>query len=237
MSDEVIERIKQRGYWRVNFRPLTREEERPGVPAAKRLVEACTVSLRGWDFPHMPGDRIDDGDRKQILGSSFQAFTEWADKREFWSIFTSGQFIHLKGIRSDWQDQDTIRSDPQRFPPNVLGLVDNIWHVTEAFEFLFRLTEAELYRHGASVSISLHKTKGRTLYTDDVKRADFVYPRTTSADEIHHRVTLSPAAITDPKARTKDALRKLFAPFNYEPTNEVMSSIIDELYGLNIGRG
>ena len=237
MNDGLVPKIKTRGYWRINFRPTSPTDAIDSVMEAKRLVEQCTVGLRGWDFPHMPGAGLSD-DRTALLANCFQASTEWGDKHEFWSIYTSTQFIHLKSIRTDWLEEDTFHGDrAANYPPNVLGLVDNIWHVTEAFEFLSRLTGAGLYRHGVTVSVGLMNTLGRTLHVDDSKRAGLNWDRKTSATNIIYSKLLSAKEINEPKTRTKEAVHYILDRFGFQPEEPILDGAIDELYGLNIGRG
>lgn len=235
-NDELVPKIQSRGYWRINFRPTSPEDTLGSVSKAKRLVEQCTVSLRGWDFPHMPHGA--DGDRTALLEDCFEASTDWGDKHEFWRIYSSSQFIHLKSIRTDWLAEDTFHGDRSaEFPPYVLGLVDNVWHVAEAFEFLSRMSEAGLYRHGAAITVGLMNTAGRSLHVDDFKRGGLHWDRTTSAPKIVYEDDLSTSEIAEPKARTKEAIRFILDRFDFEPEDQVLTSIIDELYGLNIGRG
>lgn len=236
MSDEMVARIKSRGHWRINFRPTSAGDRLDGVTEARRLVERATVSLRGWDFPHMPGAGLE-GDRILRLDNCSEASTDWRDKHELWRVYVSSQFIHLKGIRTDWLDEDQLHSKPSEYPENILGLVDNIWHVTEAFEFLARLAELGLYKNGTSVSVGLMNTAGRTLYSDDHKRSEFYWARRTDAHDIVFQGVFRSDQIVDPRSCTKKALNYIFDRFAFEPSGQVLDGIIDELYGLNIGRG
>ena len=236
MSDDLVSKIKSRGYWRVNFRP-TVPEDVDSVLEVKHLVERSTVSLRGWDFPHMPAAGLA-GDNTAFLANGFQASTEWGDKHEFWRMYTSTQFLHLKSIRTDWLEEDDLNGvRSQNYPPNVLGLVDNIWHVTEVFEFLSRLTDAGVYRDGTTVSIGLMNTEGRSLHVDDFKRAELNWDYKTNAVDIIYAKLLSRKEIGDPRAQTKEAVRYIFDRFAFQPEEQVLDELIDELYGLNIGRG
>lgn len=237
MNDALVEKIQSRGYWRVNFRPTSRDGTLASVSAARRAVEKATVSLRGWDFPHMPGHAAE-GDRTAIMESSFEAFTDWGDKHEFWAIYTSTQFIHLKSIRSDWLAEDDFHGDRSHmYPPNILGLVDNLWHICEAYEFLSRMAEQGLYQTGADVSIGLMNTAGRSLYVDSSTRSELSWKRKTNATNIEHKRSLVPGEVREPRARARETILYILDRFDFQPEAIVLTSIIEELYGLNIGRG
>ena len=235
-AEDVIAAIKSRGYWRVSFRPVTPEDRFEGVSEALRTVQAQTVSLRGWDYPHMPGgDHSADTARLQ---GSFRAWTDWASHKEFWAIFTSSQFLHLKAVRTDWLAEDQFNGNtasPET--ENVLGVIDNLWHVAESFEFLSRLAGAGCYKNGCLVEIALFNTVGRKLYVDERTRSSFYWDRVTQDESITFREELSRAAMTDPKELTRRAMKIIFDPFGWEVPVEMLNEMIDQLYGLNIGRG
>lgn len=235
-AESLALKIRERGYWRVLFRPVSPDDKIDGLTQATKLVNQATVSLRGWDFPHMPS-RNADGDSFRRYETHLEASTEWNGHAEFWRFYTSSQFLHYKGIRTDWADRSDL-TDPARFPSNVLGVVDNTWHVTETFEFLNRLSLAGLYEHGARVTVALMNTAGRTLYVDESTRSGFYYPRQTNAPSITYESgLLDLEAIQDPKAQSIRALRYIFDKFEWDAPEQMLTEMIDQLYGLNIGRG
>ena len=236
-ADDVLAAIKSRGYWRVNFRPVSPKDRFEGVTQAINAVTAATVSLRGWDYPHMPGSNKD-GDYTARLQTSFQAYTDWSTHKEFWTVFTSSQFLHLKAVRTDWLAEDQFhgnRSSPET--ENVLGVIDNLWHVTESFEFLSRLARAGCYKSGCLVDISLNNAAGRKLYVDEQQRSGFYWDRVTQETTITFRDEFSRSNLDDPKELTRKAMRTVFDTFGWETPTEMLNQMIDQLYGLNIGRG
>ena len=236
-ADELLTAIKSRGHWRVNFRPVSPEDRFTGVTRALEVVKASTVSLRGWDYPHMPGQNVN-GDRTVRLQDSFRASTDWSSHKEFWTIFTSSQFLHLKAVRTDWLAEDVFHDEqPSEETGSVLGVIDNVWHVAESFEFLSRLATAGCYKSGCLVDITLVNTAGRKLYVDERTRSGFHWDRVTQADKVSFREEMSRTALDDPKELTRRAMKRLFDPFGWEVTDGVLSEMVDQLYGLNIGRG
>lgn len=236
-AEGLIDEIRSRGYWRINFRPATPEDRIEGVTAARNIALRSAVSLRGWDFPHMP-PRVGDGDYVQNLADCFQAGTAWGDKRELWRIYVSSQFLFLRGVRTDWAKEGAaIFGGTTSHPDNVLGVVDNVWTIAEAFEFLSRLNRAGLYGHGAEVSIQLRNTAGRMLYVDESRRASFFPPRRTDAPNIEYHGQFTQSEIAEPKPLTVKAAQFVFDKFGWEAPSDMLNEMTNELYGLNIGRG
>ena len=100
-----------------------------------------------------------------------------------------------------------------------------------------RAAPAGLYRHGVTVSVGLMNTLGRTLHVDDSKRAELNWDRKISATNIIYSKLLSAKEINEPKTRTKEAVRYILDRFGFQPEEPILDGAIDELYGLNIGRG
>jgi len=79
-------------HWRVNFRPDSYDKEViPTLNESMRLAQQSVVQLRGWDYPHVSGNKVE-----QARGQNWVA--SWADFMghvEYWRLFQSGQFLHL----------------------------------------------------------------------------------------------------------------------------------------------
>lgn len=229
-SAEFLAEIRSRGHWRVNLRPVSPSDQLDSVAGARHAVVKATVSLRGWDFPHMPHDR-GDGDNTAVLDKCFEASTAWGDKRELWRIYQSSQFVHYKGVRTDWLER------PNPYPANVLGVVDNLWHIAETFEFAHRLILWGFYQHGLQVSIGLRNTAGRRLYFDDDRPAETHSPRQTARHKIEFQEEFAAQQLDDPKSLAVRAGVYIYDKFGWDPPKDTVGSVVDELYGLDIGRG
>lgn len=225
MKDGLLEKIKSRGYWRINFRPLSEPDRVLSINQCKSVVERNRVSLRGWDYPHIP--RIEE---TALLESSFEAWNDWSTHIEFWRMYTSTQFIHYRAVPEDWRAEDPFSQSGSSQDERILGVTMHSWHLTEVFEFLSRLTKDGLYGGGVQVSLSLMNTANRTLTVDDHKRAPFSYDRATGAKELTYTTDLQPADLTEPKQRAADAILYFWDKFGFEPAREQVLQVIEELY-------
>lgn len=184
MKEELLKKIKSRGYWRVNFRPL--EDKRLKLSDCRELIEKNSVELRGWDYPHFP--RREGEDTGLEPGENFyEGWIDWWNHSEFWRMYESGQFVHYCALREDWFENDgwAVESYKKIKPGMVLNVIGSLnYQLTEIYEFLLRLTSAGVYDSGAQVFIALNNTKGRKLWVSDFMRADFIIEHKTGAENI-----------------------------------------------------
>ena len=186
MKKGLLETIKSRGYWRVNFQPLTASTRLKTLQECKDIMEKNSVRLRGWDYPHFPRRNDEDGGTAPC-GEFYEGWEDSGLHKEFWRMYKSGQFLYYRSLREDWIKEEGFTSGRIKDikPGEKLGIVGSvIYEMTEAFEFLSRLTQAGLYDEGVNVKISLHNTQGRELWVEDEMRAEFIFPRKTGASEL-----------------------------------------------------
>ena len=235
MNPNLIDEIRSRGFWRVNFRPVRLDTPNPlTLNKCFTVVQASSVSLRGWDYPHIAsGARDDSGiDRFEHF---VQSWTDWLNHREFWRMYTSSQFLHYRALHEDWRSRDFGGGRPPVFGSEVdqplLGVTGTIYSLTEVCEFLSRLIlQSELYQAGVTVNIGLENTAGRELVVDEPMRAPFMYARTTDAASITYIANISPAEVIDPKTLAAKILRYFFERFGWDPPEEQLMADINKLY-------
>jgi len=161
-SDELVRKIKSRGYWRVNLRPSKFEKERiSSLADCANLVRECEVRLRGWYYPHY-------GKYEPMSGLDWvESRVDWADYKGIWRMYQSGQFIHLFGCKEDWLEEDVKVFGPPRFeippPKTILDVFNTLYTLTEIYEFTSRLAQKNLFDTGLYLSIELHGMKNRKL--------------------------------------------------------------------------
>jgi hypothetical protein len=169
MNNELITKIKTRGYWFVRIRPLDFAENRiNSLAECKKLIQEAVVLLRGWDYPHIDVGGI-------ISGSDWvESFSDWDLYLEYWRFYKSAQFAHFFSCREDLQNQDDLRrriyyssEDTESF----LSIISTLYSVTEIFEFSSRLAQNHLFDKGLNISIDLHKMNNRQLFFYDISRA------------------------------------------------------------------
>jgi hypothetical protein len=198
MNDDLITKIKSRGYWRINFQPTGKPLEL-SLKECDELVDQNAVKLRGWYYPFY-GHGAADNHGIESQNKYRQGWIESGKFKEFWRMYRRGQFLHYSAVQEDW-----MTAEPEgRFfsvdvePPKYLNFVGSLtYYITEIIEFLARLHKAGLYKEGVHVSISLHNTKGRQLTSfDGARHLSFV--RKTQADSILFEKTYKPSELEQP---------------------------------------
>lgn len=232
MPDGFVDLIKAVGYTRVVIRPVGEPEELT-IVQAREIVEKASVSLRGWDYPHV-SKRDDNHGGVKFFSEFAQGWCDWYHHREFWRMYKSGQFLHYKALREDLLNDEGV---PQDGP--VLGTGSLIFTVTEVVEFAHRLFRQGVYKEGAEIELTIGKTQGRRLWIDDPRRMPFTMPRKTASSEIVVRTTLSPSTMEagDPKEPARAMLLEIFDAFGWNASPEQIEKSQEQLYGLRLGRG
>lgn len=177
MKEGLLETIKADTHWRVNIRPAVPVAEKMSLQRCAEVVEKASVSLRGWDYPHI-SIRNDDHGGSGRYGDFVANWCDWYRYTEFWRMYRSSQFLHYFSLR------ENMREDGRMPEGKALNVTGTVYSLTEMVEFLFRLARGGLYEHGASIHISLEKAAGRRLWVSEFNRMGFSYPRETQAETI-----------------------------------------------------
>ena len=217
MNDSHIEKIKSRGYWRIHFQPLVFTQKIGSISGCRSVVDKNAVRLRGWDYPHIP-NRNDHDTGMEPCDGFYQAWVDWGNHKEFWRMYQSGQYIHYLGLREDWLDEDTWKSNlaEEIMPMSSLNVVTTVYQMTEIFLFLERFLGEGIYDEGIVVSISLMNTRDRRLWISDFLRGGFNYPRITGAENIEYsRRCQITEVLTDYKQLAIDAVLHFFDVFGW----------------------
>ncbi|MCA2376671.1 hypothetical protein ACQZ5D_08305 [Agrobacterium sp. 22-211-1] len=232
MPEGFVDLIKSAGYTRVVVRPQSKPED-ISIADAKLLVEASSVSLRGWDYPHI-SLRDDDSGGYENFAEFAQNWCDWHHHREFWRIYKSGQFLHYKSLREDLTNDEHV---PKHRP--VVGIGSLIFTVTEVVEFAHRLFRNGLYQRGSQIEFTLGQSHGRELWVDDPNRMPFTSPRATSSNSIKVERSLDPSHLLagDPKETARSMLMEIFDAFGWRPSEDQLQNKQNQLYSLGFGRG
>lgn len=185
MKNGLLDKIRSRGFWRINFQPRLLLPEKSLLSACSSAVERNAPKLRGWQYPYVPV-RNDDHQGSLPSGEFFEAWIDWQNHIEYWRAYRSHQFLHYLALREDWlSESDWEKDNAVRLAPGqALGTIRTVWQITEIFEFLARLGRHEFYPTGAIVSITLQNIRGRSLWMDDPYRMPFLDQKTTGAERI-----------------------------------------------------
>lgn len=227
----------------MNFRPVAVQDlDLLDLNGCVSSVRTADVSLRGWNYPHVPS-RNDDRSGVINVGSYVEAWTDWMSHRELWRMYTSTQFLHYRAVNEDWLDRERggIPADitaAQRRHGATLGIISCLWHLAEVFEFVARLHQtAALYRSGAAVVIELHQGnqllgQPRTLRADERGRVPLSSDYTNYASLLSYQVALNPVSIDDAKAHALDAAQHFLGKFGWTPKRDLLATDLDRLYQL-----
>lgn len=224
MKDGLLERICNSGYWRVNFQPFKLPEELLLFGRCKEVVEKASVSIRGWDFPHI--NRRDDDSGGYAQGADYvENCTEWSGFNEFWRMYRSTQFLAYVALREDTKPAD--HGNP-KIP--LLNTVATVYQITEILEFCHRLHKYGLYQDGVIVNVSLDGTKGRILSAGQ-NRVPFFDHRTTDAERIDLSSKLQPEQLAeDHLAVAIELCIELFDRFGWNPDPTQLQSDQESFY-------
>jgi len=223
MKKGLLDTIKSRGYWRINFEPLVDAKKFKRLAECREAVEKASISFRGWDYPHIPR-RMDDDDNVAAGDNYYEGWTNWWNHIEFWRMYQSGQFLNYFAVHEDWLELEgwdgllgRQKQTPAVKPKGVLNIIGGVvYQLTEVFQFLSRLTAAGVYDEGVRVSISLHNTEGRKLWTGDFMRHLFQEYK-TQLDTIEFSNTFTREEIlTKPKECAFQAVIYIFERFGWD---------------------
>jgi len=224
---KIIEKIKSRGYWKINFRPLIHEERLSPLSKCKDIVEKNAIQLRGWDYPHVPRRR--DEDTSLDPGNDYyQGWIDWRSHKELWRMYQSGQFIHYRGLWEDWDDEDPwVAQKPKMVN---LGVAHTVYQITEIFEFLLGLVMENIYKEGVKVLIFLCNTRDRKLWLEKSLRLPFMIERITGASNIEFEAKFNEKEIIDNSSELAvKAVLHFFERFGWVPSEDLIRKDQEEL--------
>lgn len=153
-TEELINKIKSKGYWRVEIRPTVFDRFRiPTFSKVQELVQSCTVHWRGWDYPHWNTGTV------QNMSDWVESSEDWGHHIEYWRFYRSGQLVHLFAAHEDHMDVESMLSI--RYPPRpkrsgYLGTISTTYLLTEILELSARLANKDVLRPSAFISIGLY---------------------------------------------------------------------------------
>lgn len=237
MKDGLIETIKRRGYWRINFQP-TSEPANLSLQECEELVGKNSVKLRGWYYPffgHGAADNHGISNYNNYCGGWIDA----GEYKEFWRMYQSGQFLHYSVVHEDWMTPETRedRFNPKEIEPGkYLNFIGSLtMYITEIMEFLVRLHRSGLYAEGVHVKVSLHNTRGRELKSFEGLR-HLMTPKVAHEDPIVFEKTYSPSELSQPaRDLAIDPILRFFELFNFADVSvdQVIKKDQDQLYNFN----
>jgi hypothetical protein len=223
-NNEILNKIKLRGYWKVGIQPLIYKKNRiTNLAKCKEIIKNAEVSLRGWPYPFFNNDA-------QQFEDFIQVAIDFENYIEFWRLYLSGQFIHYIALREDWLDYQSMSRQDSRFATlkqgEILGFDLIVYDVTEIFEFISRLAKQGLFTDGLKLEIALNNTENRKLFIFSVNRADFFTHHKTSAKSLSYSKEINEQdALQNSQQNAFDAVLFFCDKFGWDTPN--ISSIRD----------
>ena len=213
-TEELIQKIESKGYWRVVIRPTVFEEKRiKTFSDARKLVDSNKVSFGGWDYPF-----YDDND-VTIIENYIEGSVDWRHHMEYWRFFRSGQFLHLMALYEDHIDLDGIL--PISYPPRpartgYLSILNVTHTVTEIFEFAARLGSKGALEPSVQISVQLHNLDDHQLANfDKLSMFPDRYVRSSKAAIVYEVETTVQELISNSDDLALDGIVGIYESFNW----------------------
>lgn len=166
--------INQTGYWRVVIKPNEHVEQITSFTECKDIMENITVSFRGWNFPHVDINMIDNMSNWIEMSTNIPHLPQY---KEYWKFFLSGQFAFKGALVEDYLIDDIERNSSlayyrgdEELPHKYLSILSSLYKITEIFEFASRLIDRQIIKNRFTISISLVDTLNRMLFFWDRAR-------------------------------------------------------------------
>jgi hypothetical protein len=224
MQEGLLEKIRAVGHWRINYRPVGRRAEPLSLVRCRDVIQKSSVSIRGWDFPHV-SHRNDDTGGFANVGNYIEDWTNWSGFLEFSRLYRSTQFLSYVALH-----EDTNRTDYGNPSVPILDALSTVYSVTEFVEFLFRLCSHGLYESGVFLSIELRNTRGRYLHSGR-NRIPFFDRFSTEAEVISVERNLTRFDLSDDQRRLAAGIAlEVFDHFGWSPAQEQILTDIDRFY-------
>jgi hypothetical protein len=225
---EVVDRIRSRGHWDVEIRPLPFDADRLDYAALEDVLEKTTVRMRGWPVPYIdyrePWLRGNDW-----IGQDIDALL--VSHLEAWRLFTSGQFVHLRAITADWGEADLIA--PARLNEKVIPVWEILFYLTEVAELAARLALKIKTPGSMLLRAKLADMAGRGLVVGQSNRAEFFQPYVQQQDVLQAEAQVQvDELVTEPRDVALELARYLLLRFGWKPAIEQLRGHQQELIDL-----
>ncbi|WP_163187066.1 helix-turn-helix domain-containing protein [Niallia circulans] len=224
-SNDILNQIKDRGYWRVIIRPTYYKENRiDSLTSCKRILIENKLSIRGWDFPHI---------RNLENGNGYvQATEDWGQFKELLRFYKSGQFVYYRALHEEYMEEKFQK----RVNGKGLEILSTLYLYTEVYEFASRLAQLKLLGDEITIDIECHDIKGRRLFFYELGRDLYRdYISTIENNSVTSTESTVEELISNGNNMAIDALNQLFEKFNWD-TSAVLGMFKEEQQKLLLGR-
>jgi hypothetical protein len=223
----VSDKVKSRGHWLTRVYPELYPPKTAllQLGALERAVSTCSVSFRGWDFPHY-------STREQPMRTRdfVEQSLDWEHFVELWRAYRSGQFVSLAAIPGDWRDQSTL------WPPQAgwatgttFSVEDAVFTLVEVYEFGARWVEAVQLQGPIVIECNLRGIQNRSLELDK-RKSGFSMPKVSQVPEWTFRQVYEvPDLLAHARELATEPAIGLFELFGWDTTVALIDGIQKEL--------
>jgi len=193
------------------------------------VVEACSVDLRGWDFPHITRDEEAQHVNTEWAGQA----DEWEHNLELWRMYRSGQFISFSGIPHEWRDQSGFWPAYDGWTAGThVSVLHIVARFTEALDFAARLSQTKAGDDQMVVSIELRQMAGRFLMLDSPLRMPLrPFYKADVADIKQERSISRADLIARGRTIALELAEDVFTFFSWRPAQQILADLQREIVG------
>jgi hypothetical protein len=223
------------GCWRFSVAPATPlalPADQPPFAALQPAAVGAQVELRGWDFPHLKPDDVEQR-RDATSGLAYLLHrTNWHHHVEVFTLFENG-YAQLDCLMVEDLEARELFSDKEPTPPGrYFNWVIAIHLVSEFLLFVTRLYAKLSYEGGVRYEVRITAAANRVLRSRTPGR-ELRHPRKPSAeDEILVRGDIDTAVLrADVPREAVRLLKEIFAMFHWnDPNEKVLTDEIQKLF-------
>lgn len=221
--NQLVNKIRSRGYWRVVIRPSRFEERRiADFSELYSIVQRTAVRTVSKYFPW-----LDNSQPPEAGADSVGQYVDSSPYLELWRFFQSGQFVALAAMTEDWLPDFHFPGHPFSPPQGeALGDRNVILLFTSVFEFAARLALTSAGDDRMHVEIYAHGLEGRSIYWGNSNWA--AGPATISEFVVPQAEVRRDTLVAEPKELAVKRARELFQRFNYNRPLDQIHRLQDE---------
>lgn len=158
-AEDIKKKIDAIGNIKVIFEPKSFKKDLIPQKNLETILEKSQVSLRGWNFPHLPLNNKDDSKKPYSIGNGVEFYTHWERITELFRFYQSGQFT---GKFALYEDIITELNGQKMIPGKHLDFLSLIYRTTETVLFVKNVIE-NTDIDGGIITLEINKTKEREL--------------------------------------------------------------------------
>lgn len=227
--ETLINKIKEKGYWKVIIRPVEFEEQRiANKDEAAKIIQESKIVFRGWDYPHIDH-------REGIVRSgpdSVSSFCNWPEGGhfEFWKLYLNGQFVHYFSMIEDYEMTEEQKERARSSFPfskldkktdRFLSIINALYTITEIHFFAAKLAKLAKFGEETEIIIELGNVEGRVLFFwGETFRHLFQAYICRYQPIVEKRIFSTDNLISDPADLALDFTIDIFKEFNWRDANK-----------------